>query len=203
MKIKRNFKFMASGSEGIPARREILMALSLIVVLVAGCASLSTTPTKTFDQLTPDEQGRVVISAIQDGSGILFDVGKGVMMVKPEYGAAWKLGVVPTFNELNIILLDLESKGSQGQQITVPVILGSVQGRISQIISTVAQYGTITQSPGSKPTPNDYGLIVVLGLSTATVAWNDIVAAMSGQIPAWDAIKARNMALQAKIDGEK
>lgn len=193
MKIKRNFKSL------------LLFALCsmLFASFLAGCATVPTTPTKTFDQLTPDEQARVVISAIQDGSGILFDVGKGVMMVKPEYRTAWKIGVVPTFNEVNVILLNLENTGSQGQQITMPVILNSLQGRIAQIVSTVTQYGTITKSPSSKPTPNDYGLVAVLGLSTATVVWQDIVAAMSGQIPTWDAIKARNLVFQTKIDAEK
>jgi hypothetical protein len=33
--------------------------------------------------------------------------------------------------------------------------------------------------------------------------WNDIVAAMSGQIPSWEIIKARNAALQAKIGAER
>lgn len=196
---------MRTNRTGRIFRFGLLFALcAMLFVGLFACSTLQPTPTKTFDQLSKDEQARVVLSAIQDGSGILFDVGKGVMMVKPEYGAAWKAAVVPTFNELNIVLLDLENKGSQGQEITVPVILTSVQGRISQIISVVTQYGSIpTPSGTTKPTPNDYGLLAVLGLSTMTVAWNDIVAAMSGQIPTWDAIKATNAAVQAKIDAEK
>lgn len=179
-----------------------LLLSAFCFLVINGCASLQTTPTKTFDQLTPDEQARVVMSAIQYGSDPLFDIGKGVMIVKPEYMAAWKLGVVPSFDQLNKVLFDLETRGSQGQQITAPVILQSVQGRVAEIISTVTQYGTISKSPGAKPTANDYGLIAILGLSTATVVWNDIVAAMSGQIPSWEIIMARNKALQAKIDLE-
>jgi hypothetical protein len=181
----------------------LLMMILFSVSLLFGCAGTPSTPTKTFDQLSPDEQARVVVSSIQYGSDPLFDIGKGVMIVKPEYMAAWKLGVVPSMDQLNKILLELETRGSQGQQITVPLILQSVQGRIAEIISTVTQYGTIGKSPGAKPTPNDYGLIAILGLSTATVVWNDIVVAMSGQIPSWEIIMARNKALQAKIDLEK
>lgn len=192
MKIKRGFTAMA-----------LLMSILISVSLLFGCAGLTTTPTKTFDQLLPDEQARVVISAVQYGADPLFDIGKGVMLVKPEYMAAWKLGVVPSFDQLNKVLLDLETRGSQGQQITAPVILQSVQGRVAEIISTVTRYGMIGKSPGAKPAADDYGLIAVLGLSTATVVWNDVVAAMSGQIPSWEIIMARNKALQSKIDGER
>jgi len=193
MKIKRSLKS--------------LLLFVLCAVLFAGfwtgCSGIQTQPTKTFEQLTLDEQARVVISAIQYGADPLFDIGKGIMIAKPEYLPAWKLAVVPSFDQLNKILFDLETKGSQGQQVTTPLILQSVQGRIAEIISTITQYGTIGKSVGSKPTPNDYGLIAILGLSTATVIWNDVVAAMSGQIPSWEIIMARNKALQAKIDGEK
>jgi hypothetical protein len=177
-----------------------LLLTAFCFLVINGCASLQTTPTKTFDQLLPDEQARVVISAVQYGADPLFDIGKGIMIVKPEYMAAWKLGVVPSFDQLNKILLDLETKGSQGLQITAAVILQSVQGRIAEIISTVTRYGMIGKSPGAKPTANDYGLIAMLGLGTATVVWNDIVVAMSGQIPSWEIIMARNKALQARID---
>ncbi len=186
-------------------RKRIFSCLLLVAFLslALSCAGTQPAPTKTFDQLTADEQARIVISAIQYGSDPLFDIGKGVMVVKPEYMAAWKLGVVPSFDQLNKILFDLETKGSQGQQISATLIVQSVQGRFAEIISTVAQYGTIGKSPEAKPTANDYGLVAILGLSTATVVWNDIVAAMSGQIPSWEIILARNKALQAKIDAEK
>lgn len=181
----------------------LAMALLIIMLILLSCTTTPTTPTKTFDQLTPDEQARVVVSAIQYGCDPLFDIGKGIMIVKPEYLMVWKLAVVPSFDQLNKVLLDLETKGSQGQQIAMPVILQSVQGRIAEIISVVTRYGTLNRSPGAKPTPSDYGFITVLGLSTATVVWNDVVAAMSGQIPTWEIILARNKALQMKIEAEK
>jgi len=178
-----------------------LMLFAFCLLMFTGCATLGLgTSTKTFDQLTPDEQARVVISAIQSGSPLLFDVGKTVMIVKPEYQAAWKAAVIPGFNQINKLLLDLETRGKAGQVITMPVILTALQGRIAEITNIIASYGTIPVSPGAKPTVNDYGLIAILGLSTATIAWNDIVVAMSGQIPTWDSIIARNMAFQAKID---
>jgi hypothetical protein len=180
-----------------------LLLLILVLISLVGCSGVQTQPTKTFDQLSPDEQARVVLSAVQYGSDPLFDIGKSVFVVKPEYMAAWKLGVVPSFDQVNKILLDLETRGSQGQQITGDVILQSVQGRIAEIISTVTQYGTIRKTSGAKPTSEDYGLVAVLGIPTAVVVWNDIVAAMAGHIPSWEIILARNKALQAKIDAEK
>jgi hypothetical protein len=171
--------------------------------MLYACSTVSTQPTKTFDQLTPDEQARVILSAVQYGSDPLLDVGKGVMLVRPEYMAVWKVAIVPSFDQLNKILLDLETRGSQGQQITADIIMQSVQGRIAEIVSTITRYGTIGKTPGAKPSPDDYGLVAVLGISTAVVVWNDIVAAMSGHIPSWEIIMARNKALQMKIDAEK
>lgn len=202
-------KKIGGGSEAAKAIKSILVCLLLpafCLLSLSGCATLGIggggggTP---FDKLTQDEQARVVISATQNGSDLLFDVGRGVMIVKPEYKAAWKLAVVPSFDSLNKILLDLETKGGAGQKIDVPAVLTSVQGRIAEIVSLIAQYGSIGKTAGSKPTSDDYALIAILGIGAATVAWNDIVAAMSGQIPTWEVIKARNGILQMKIDAEK
>ena len=188
-------------------KRKMFSLIFVLVCFVAllfssGCATIGTMPTKTFDKLTPDEQARVILSSIQYGSDPLFDIGKTIMLIKPEYMAVWKSGIVPAFNELNFILLDLEMKGKDGQEITGPVILQALQGRVAQLVSTIARFGTIQVSPATKANADNYGLVAVMGISTAIVAWNDIIAAMSGVIPTWDIIMARNLALQEKINME-
>lgn len=71
--------------------------LLLVLVLIAGCAGLQA----SWNKLTPDEQGRVVLSGLQKQLDNGFDASKSFLSTNPKYQVDWKTKVVPAFDVAN------------------------------------------------------------------------------------------------------
>lgn len=167
-----------------------------------GCATLGLGQ-DPWANMTDDARSRFIVGAFQDTGAILFDAGKIYITAQPDKMAAWKNTVVPSANEINILLKDLETHGATGEQFTVDSILLTFQCRILNILATYTSWGTMPSEAGGKITTDQKTLLIISAIQLGTVTWNQIYAYSSGKIPTWPELVTKNALLQAKIDREK
>ncbi len=198
------FSAVKSKSNGAAKAVKMILAVLLIpAMLIGGMSGCATTGTPTKPALTEDEQARLIVGGFQDASGILFDAGKIFIAAQPQYAGEWKMIAVPSFGELNSLLLGIETSGSQGQKITPQLVIAQLQTRIVNITTTFTRWGTVPSQTGGKMTPQQTALLVVSALQIGTVMYDQLMMLQGGQIVGWDVIIARNGLLQAKVEAEK
>jgi hypothetical protein len=119
---------------------------SLILIIIAALFLVSCTPStviapvRTWDQLTPDQQARVVTYQFQSQVQNLFSIGKAYVAVRPETVPQWKTAIVPAFDVANTALKTfIDSKGS----LSVDVVRAQLQPMINKILLLLAGLGVV------------------------------------------------------------
>jgi hypothetical protein len=117
-------------------KRKLLIGI-LSLVLLAGLMGCATT-----QQLTKDQEARIILNSIQDNLGVLFDTGKAFVASNPKYQEVWKTKINPSFDVANKTVasaLDLARKG----QYTPAEVKAKVVPLVNSLIALLAQIGAI------------------------------------------------------------
>ncbi len=175
----------------------IILMIGAFGLSMSGCAT-----TGSNTKLTEDQRARVILSGIEDSNGILFDAGKVFITAQPRYALEWKGAAVPAFDQVNLVLADLEAQGAAGQQITMQMIVGNLQLRVADIVSIYTRWGTVPIVTGGKPTPDQIALLVIAGLQGGSILYDEIASYQGGAIPTWEMIQAKNKLMRSKISAE-
>lgn len=88
------------------------------ILSMAGCPTLQS----QWNNLTPDEQGRIVIGGMQAQLDTLFDTGKSFVVQNPQYQDKWQSEIVPSFNVANNAIRTYATLMAQGKTDVATVI---------------------------------------------------------------------------------
>jgi ABC-type oligopeptide transport system substrate-binding subunit len=117
-------------------KRKVFSGL-VAVILLAGLLSCATT-----QQLTKDQEARIILNSIQDNLGVLFDTGKAFVVANPKYQDIWKTKINPSFDVANKTVsgaLDLAKQG----KYTPAEVKAKVVPLVNSVIALLAQIGAI------------------------------------------------------------
>ena len=87
--------------------------LILMAMLLSSCAMLRTIQQK-WEQLTPDEKARVIISDMQGQVRNMFELGKAYVEANPDKRAIWQKQVLPAIEAANRALGQMIAAGATG-----------------------------------------------------------------------------------------
>ncbi len=124
--------------KGVNMKRKALPVLLIFVLLVSfGCATLKA----SWDKATEDEKARLVLFGLQKSVKASLQTGIAYVTLHPEKKAEWKTKVIPMFDAVNKILLDLELQGASGKSLSVVGVSLAVVGRIAEIEAILTGWG--------------------------------------------------------------
>ncbi len=119
-------------------KRKFLPILIAFVLLASfGCATLK----DSWNKATEDERARLVLFGLQKSVKTSLETGIAYVVLHPEKKADWRAKVIPMFDTVNKILLDLEIRGASGQSLTVIGVSLAVVGRIAEIEAILRGWG--------------------------------------------------------------
>jgi len=115
-----------------------LLALFLVFMFLAGCAGVA----EKWENLTPAEQSRVVLSGMQDQLNNLFDTGKAFIALHPEKAETWKTKIVPAFSAANHAIASAVTL-CMTENVTPNDVYKAVQPLITEVINLLAEIGVL------------------------------------------------------------
>jgi hypothetical protein len=121
----------------VTTRTQVFVFSIILCFLLAGCATLQ----QKWGQATEDEKARLVLFGLQKSVKTSLQTGISYIALHPEKKAEWQAKVIPMFDAVNKILLDLEIKGASGQRLTVVGVSLAVVGRIAEIEAILTAWG--------------------------------------------------------------
>jgi hypothetical protein len=113
---------------------QVVFVSLVLLVALASCAGIQ----EKWNQLTPDEQARVILNGLQEQLNIAFDQAKIQIGNKPE----WKTKVVPAFKIANEALAKVYAL-AKTQSITPSSVLTAVQAQVNEALAIAQQAGWI------------------------------------------------------------
>ena len=105
----------------------------LLVLMLVSCAG---------QQITKDQEARILLNSIQDNLIVLFDTGLVMSKTKPEYQVLWKAKINPAFDVANKAVksaMELAKKG----EYTPAEVNAKITPLINSVIVYLAQIGVI------------------------------------------------------------
>jgi len=121
----------------VTTRTQVFVFSIILCFLLAGCATLQ----QKWGQATEDEKARLVLFGLQKSVKTSLQTGISYIALHPEKKAEWQTKIIPMFDAVNKILLDLEIKGASGQRLTVVGVSLAVVGRIAEIEAILTAWG--------------------------------------------------------------
>lgn len=118
--------------------RKVRLVIPLFLVLLLVACAYFQDIQKKWNELTPDEQARVIINGLQDQLDVAFDQAKLQIGNKPE----WKTKVVPAFDVANKTLGDVIAIGKTGS-ITPELVYSKIGNLVVNALALAKQYGWI------------------------------------------------------------
>ena len=115
-------------------RRQIKLFMVMVVFLsLVACAG---------QQVTKDQEARILLNSIQDNLGVLFDAGLAMSKTKPEYQIIFKAKIIPIFDLTNKTIKDAMELAKKGSY-TPTDVNAKVVPLVNSIIVLLAQIGAI------------------------------------------------------------
>lgn len=120
------------------ATQILVTAISLMLVFLAGCASVQ----ESWNKLTPQEKSRVVISDVQAQLNTMFDTGKSYISTHPEQQAIWKEKIVPAIDAANTTLKGVMELSLEGT-LDPSMVYQKMQPALDKVRTLLVQIGAI------------------------------------------------------------
>lgn len=116
---------------------QVIVISIILCFLLAGCATLQ----QGWNKATEDEKARLVLFGLQKSVKASLQAGIAYINLHPEKKVEWKAKIIPMFDAVNKILLDLEIRGASGQSLTIVGVSLAVVGRIAEIEAILTGWG--------------------------------------------------------------
>lgn len=117
-------------------RQNKIVMMFLVLVFIIGCANLQ----QKWNNLTDDEQGRVILNGLQDQLDIWFDAGKAFVKDNPTYQTEWQTKVIPSFDVAN------KAVGQALLSKTTPdTIYMKIAPQVSKVIEMLRVWGVFVK----------------------------------------------------------
>ncbi len=111
---------------------KLFMVMVILMSLVA-CAG---------QQITKDQEARILLNSIQDNLAVLFDTGLAMSKTKPEYQVLWKAKINPAFDVANKAVKSAMELAKEGKY-TPADVNAKITPLVNSVIVYLAQIGVI------------------------------------------------------------
>ena len=107
-------------------RLKISAVMFLMLVVLTSCVG---------QQITKDQEARILLNSIQDNLSVLFDTGKAMAATKPEYQVIWKAKINPSFDLANKAVKSAMELAKKGEYTPA-----DVNAKITPLVNLVIVY---------------------------------------------------------------
>lgn len=112
---------------------KLTVVMLLALMILASCAG---------QQITKDQEARILLNSIQVNLATLFDTGLAMSKTKPEYQVIWKAKINPAFDVANKAVKSAMELAKAGKY-TPADVNAKITPLVNAVIAYLAQIGVI------------------------------------------------------------
>ncbi len=114
-------------------RISLFLVMVVMMAMVVSCVG---------QQITKDQEARILLNSIQDNLAVLFDTGLAMSKTKPEYQILWKAKINPAFDVANKAVKSAMELAKAGKY-TPADVNAKITPLVNSVIVYLAQIGVI------------------------------------------------------------